>query len=300
MSWISGQTISPSSGELVFTIDADCNLPRPQNWEQLWQTCKGIPPFADREEAIPPESLEFEDGLVAPVFGACECRKLSEEWGQHLISMNDTSLNVMDFQEAEPDSACTTTRRIVTFGFANFHINDDGESIATTRGCIDRNCDEISIYLRTRGTNPARATLNAMFPDDFLRAICWQESRWAHFLPNGKPKFNVNTNGTTDWGLMQINEATNDEKWNWKYNLARGIGLFAEKRLAARRYLNSHPEEVTEEMLENETIQRYNGGRHYVWDAASGVWIARPANGYVASVRAIVASRPWAFLNPSI
>src|SRR5262249_54887187 len=135
--------------------------------------------------------------------------------------------------------------------------------------------------------------LDAMFPNDVLRAIGWRESRWRHFLPNGKPKSNVNSNGTIDWGLMQINEAPYEQRWNWKSNLNRAIALLGEKRKDAEKYLNRHPQGVTPEMVENEMIQRYNGGRYHVWDAASSSWQVHPPNNYVAQIRAFVKDKPW-------
>jgi len=114
-----------------------------------------------------------------------------------------------------------------------------------------------------------------------------------HFLPNGKPKSNVNTNGTTDWGLMQINQATFEQQWNWKSNLNQAVALLGQKQAQAQKYLNQHPQGVTPAMIENEMIQRYNGGRYYIWDSASAAWLPQPPNTYVASVRAIMNSRPW-------
>jgi Transglycosylase SLT domain len=132
-----------------------------------------------------------------------------------------------------------------------------------------------------------------MFPSDVLRAICWQESRWKHFLPNGKPKSNLNSNGSKDWGLMQINQATYEQQWNWKANVARAIALLADKRRLAENYLGQHPQGVTPDMVENEMIQRYNGGRYYRWDANMGTWQARPPNNYVAFIRGFMNSKPW-------
>jgi hypothetical protein len=135
--------------------------------------------------------------------------------------------------------------------------------------------------------------LDAVFPNDILRAICWRESRWRHFLPSGKPLFNLNSNGTKDWGLMQLNEATLEQQWNWKANLARSIALLEEKQRNAKAYLNRHPDNVTLEMVENEMIQRYNGGAYYKWDASQQVWKEQPPNNYVAIVREYINTKPW-------
>lgn len=291
MAWISGRTISPANGELVFVIDENANLPSAaQNWEQLWQICKGIEPIVPVGEEGGFQVARHSDETDKEKF---HCRD-DFLHGRHIqIRPQDEHASQFESEEIEPQSECEATRRTLTFRMVNFDINDNGESIATTTGCVGRNCDQIAISLRTRGKNPLHSTLNSMFPNDFMRAIGWQESRWNHFLPNGKPKSNRNTNGTTDWGLMQINEATYEQQWNWKSNLARAITLFEEKRDQATRYLNQHPQGISAEMLENEAIQRYNGGRYHVWDAGEGVWKAAPGNNYVASIRAIMTSRPW-------
>jgi hypothetical protein len=92
---------------------------------------------------------------------------------------------------------------------------------------------------------------------------------------------------------MQINQATVEQQWNWKLNLSQGISLLGQKRVEAQGYLNKHPNGVTQEMIENEMIQRYNGGKYYSWNASAARWVAQPSNGYVASIRSLIASKPW-------
>src|SRR5262249_8390206 len=158
------------------------------------------------------------------------------------------------FEDLAPFNCGEPIYRTVTVSIVNFDITDDGDSVLMTQGCIGKQCDEIGIYLRTRGKNPTRDILNKAFPNDVLRAIGWQESRWMHFGPNGKPIRNTNANGTTDWGLMQINQATVEQQWNWKSNLSRAAALLDEKKTQAVSYLNRH-RPYTTAMVENETIQ---------------------------------------------
>ena len=105
--------------------------------------------------------------------------------------------------------------------------------------------------------------------------------------------FNLNGNGTKDWGLMQINQATLEQQWNWKANVSRAIELLSEKEIQARNYLNRHPQDVTQDMIENETIQRYNGGSYYKWDVISETWQIAPPNSYVALIRNFINNKPW-------
>ena len=107
MSWISGRTISPASGELVFIIDEDANLLGPQNWVQLWQVCKGQEPIAVADEAI--ESAEFSDG-VAKRQSTCGCKeKEMELLGQHIL-MHLHALHTSDMEEGTL-SHCPTASR---------------------------------------------------------------------------------------------------------------------------------------------------------------------------------------------
>ena len=289
MGWITGKTLSPASGELVFTIGPNCELPGPQTWQQFWKYCDGPEPIFP--EVLSGPATIFDDFEMR---GGEESKQSSKSPAYHLsLGVTPSTFESVEPADAEPQSKCSSTKRTVTFQVVNFDINDGGDSIATSTGSYGGGSDSISIFLRTRGTNPSRDVLNAAFPSDLLRAIAWHESRWAHFLPSGKPKFLLNTNGTTDWGLMQINQATFEQHWNWMSNLARGAAILAEKRGDAERYLNRHPEGVTEEMFENETIQRYNGGRYYDWDEETQTWLAKPANGYVAIIRGILNTKPW-------
>jgi hypothetical protein len=93
---------------------------------------------------------------------------------------------------------------------------------------------------------------------------------------------------------MQINEATLEQRWNWKTNLARGEAILAEKRAAATAYLDQHPP-YTPEMLQKEMIQRYNGKVYHKWDPTNVVWVESPpaGNGYVALILGLLAERPW-------
>jgi hypothetical protein len=57
--------------------------------------------------------------------------------------------------------------------------------------------------------------------------------------------------------------------------------------------LNQHGP-VAADMILNESIQRYNGGRYYQWDGQK--WVAQPAdgpNGYVAKIREYMTTKPW-------
>lgn len=62
--------------------------------------------------------------------------------------------------------------------------------------------------------NPTCASLDTSFDDtsgnfnsDFNRAVAFRESNWTQFNADGNPKVNMNTNGTEDIGIMQVNSS---------------------------------------------------------------------------------------------
>ena len=285
MAWISGRTLSPSSGELVFTIGPDAQLPAAQDWVQLWEVCPGIEPIPTGVV------LEYTD-LVNALAREQDGLTLRLESAVSLVCRPGVPRSVSREGRVPDPSKCQAYRRVVRIEFVSFEVTDNGESVVQTKGCAGVNCDTIAIYLRTRGTNPSRAAVSAALGGDMLRAICWRESTWRQFGANGKPLVNTNSNGTADWGLMQINQATPEQRWNWKANVNRGAALLAEKRTHANAYLSKHPP-VTAEMLENETLQRYNGGTYYKWNESTSTWDVAPPNGYVAAIRQLMASKPW-------
>src|SRR5262245_3742009 len=186
MAWISGRTYSPESGELVFTIDENAQLPGPQYWQQIWIVCEGPEPIITAQDQD--NSPQYADELTkASRYGIATA---SEYIGEHLEITADSSRSFgeVKLEDVEMFRCHPPIYRTVTVSIVNFDINDDGDSVMRTEGCIGKDqCDTIGIYLRTRGKNPSRDTLNRTFPNDVLRAICWHESRWIHFGPNGKP-----------------------------------------------------------------------------------------------------------------
>jgi hypothetical protein len=90
------------------------------------------------------------------------------------------------------------------------------------------------------GTNPQQTDIRAALPHQILQRIACKES--------GQRQFDAPPNGGTDFcplfgpggtvGIMQIANPTDDEVWNWRANVAKGIELFNENVDAAREYPN--------------------------------------------------------------
>lgn len=117
------------------------------------------------------------------------------------------------------------------------------------------------------GANPPRAELEAMLdaaadrhgiPRAILKGIAERESNWRQFNEDGSPVAHGNP-GSTDWGLMQINDAAHPQafpraKTDLAYNLEYGATYLAQQY---RRYGNW-----------SDAVAAYNAGS--VRHAASG------------------------------
>jgi hypothetical protein len=151
---------------------------------------------------------------------------------------------------------------------------------------------QAQVVIQIRGTNPPTADISAALGgagSDGDQIACHESSR--RQFSNGNPVLGPGG----DVGLMQLCNpaATCEQRWNWRSNAAAGLALLAQKRVAARTYLNAHvvdghyPNDQgfnDAEVLRRETIQRYNGGRYWQWDAAQSRWEAQPPNNYVQQV----------------
>ncbi len=63
-------------------------------------------------------------------------------------------------------------------------------------------------------------------PSQILRAVAWQESNWRHVDAAGQVLKHPNSNGTVNYGLMQINSSPNDLELlgeGWAENLRHGV-----------------------------------------------------------------------------
>jgi hypothetical protein len=147
---------------------------------------------------------------------------------------------------------------------------------------------EAEVMVFIRGKNPSRAAIAAVCQESeteaWITPLCdlipCKESSRRQFK-DGLPFLGAGG----DVGLMQLCDpgATCSQRWNWAENLAKGIASLSGKRREAIAYLNkqvnkqsppgNYPNELDlskEEVILRETIQRYNGGTHWKWDAATG------------------------------
>jgi outer membrane protein OmpA-like peptidoglycan-associated protein len=112
------------------------------------------------------------------------------------------------------------------------------------------------------GTNPQRADIQNALPHDTLRRIAMQESGQRQFdaAPNGGtgcPLFSRDRLGGV--GIFQITNPppSDDEIWDWRSNIARGIAIFQQKLAAARGY----PARVRGSAGFRQLVERFNQSR---------------------------------------
>jgi hypothetical protein len=202
--------------------------------------------------------------------------------------------------EIKPRTHCWSGIRTSYMVYFSEYLNpENGSDTCTWSMIVEETGDHgrIELALRFKGTNPTLVEVSAALRIDVLRAICWNESNWRQYGGSGLPLRNTNTNGTSDWGMMQLNDIhtiTNVEKWNWISNVNRGISIFEAKGREAEKYLAKHGN-YDSAMLLKESIQLYNGGHFHKWDPSKGIWFEAPPvnNVYVARVLAIMQKKPW-------
>lgn len=175
------------------------------------------------------------------------------------------------------------------------NVFQGGDAVITARATVGGTALQASVTVRIRGTNPAPATITGRLGGAGSAAdrIACHESGRRQFDGTGMPLLGPGG----DVGVMQLcNPAAScPQRWDWTANVAAGAALIAQKRTAAQAHLNAHrvnghyPNDQNlgdADVLLRETIQRYNGGTYWHWDAPHGRWHAAPPSTYVASVLA--------------
>jgi|WetSurMetagenome_2_1015567.scaffolds.fasta_scaffold02980_7 hypothetical protein len=95
-------------------------------------------------------------------------------------------------------------------------------------------------------------------------AIAWTESDMTQFNKNNNTYFNKNKDGSTDWGIMQINDVAWKNDFNfdriksdWKYNIEIGLSI------AIVNY--NKAVKSNEENIIKATHSGYNAGEGFIW-----------------------------------
>ncbi len=93
-----------------------------------------------------------------------------------------------------------------------------GEAVVTVSSGTITNTLTRSFHIR--GKQPIKDDAVAGLSTE-QRVVMYRENGYKHFLSSGLPDAQLNTNGTYDWGLMQINTVNNPtymEIWSWQAN----------------------------------------------------------------------------------
>lgn len=129
-----------------------------------------------------------------------------------------------------------------------------------------------------RGTQPPPAKVSAYLvakSATALEKLVKQESQFKHFINADLEPVVAFDKG---FGLTQLTKPapTYTQAWSWKENLDGGIKLIDVKKQDAKNWLNNHGKDsYTQEMLDMETLARWNGGSYHEWDIPTKKWVRK-------------------------
>lgn len=125
------------------------------------------------------------------------------------------------------------------------------------------------------GTQPSTDKIKAYLKEKSATAfekLIAQESKFKHFIALDREPVVAGDKG---YGLAQLTTPppTYSQVWCWKENLDGGIKLMDGKKKEAKNMLDQHgASSYTEEMLDLETLSRWNGGSYHEWNAITKKW----------------------------
>ncbi|QBP78350.1 hypothetical protein E2K99_19240 [Herbaspirillum huttiense] len=120
--------------------------------------------------------------------------------------------------------------------------------------------DRIKAYLRT-------------CDEPLMERLIQQESQFKHVINKDLEPIVAGDRG---FGVVQLTNPmpSYSQIWSWKENVDAGIALLRKKRAAAKRdFEKEKPVSYTDEMLDTETITRWNGGKYHEWDQDKKKWV---------------------------
>lgn len=110
--------------------------------------------------------------------------------------------------------------------------------------------------------------------EPLMEKIIAQESHFKHVLDKDLQPI---VSGDKGFGLGQltVEPPTYEQVWSWKKNMEESISRLRRKRADAKTYLGKEGRKYTQEMLDLETITRWNGMKYHEWDESSSKWIRK-------------------------
>ncbi|MCX5781123.1 MAG: transglycosylase SLT domain-containing protein [Elusimicrobia bacterium] len=165
-----------------------------------------------------------------------------------------------------------------------------------TAGFYPNKCDKNKSY---KEIDDLLSNTNSNFDKDLLKAIAWQESRWQQFNENGNTYRCVNTDESTDCGLMQINSENSglleENGWDFKrigtdteYNLKAALQILTNKQNELNRIKNVRPKRW------NELVRQYDFQGHSMQDIVLKYYnTLRKSWEYPDAINKNIKDKPW-------
>lgn len=139
-------------------------------------------------------------------------------------------------------------------------------------------------YNNYEKVNAIIESIDTNISKDLIRAIAWVESYWTQYGPDGETFQHVNRNGSSDWGVMQVNDATMYKGWDLdkvknslQYNIRVGVRIFEWKLYEAPRIKKKY--NIHDKTTLQVAIKMYNG-----WSTS---WT------YLDKVEKVLERKPW-------
>jgi len=110
------------------------------------------------------------------------------------------------------------------------------------------------------------------YQEPLMEKIVAQESNFKHVLDRDQQPI---VSGDKGFGLSQltVKPPTYEQVWSWRKHMEESISRLRRKRADAKAYLSTNGARYTQEMLDLETITRWNGMIYHEWDKSSSKWI---------------------------
>ncbi len=170
---------------------------------------------------------------------------------------------------------------------------------------------EIAKTVRIRGLQIPHNVVATALGDDLRRAVCWRESEFHQFIGDGLPYITLDSNGTFDIGLMQINSPTwtdfppqNMDKnielygWNWQANISKANAILAFCHQKAIKWRNDNRLQgkmSAAQVLEDALCRYHTGPNNGLYKLVNGQLQDNNVEGrrYVDAVRLFEQTKPW-------
>jgi len=172
---------------------------------------------------------------VTALLDNCAARPMLHQWKVSLVFTGANCQNSCGRWIEHPEIHATTPSNTFTIPFGAVRGGDLTIQVTVQTGA--GSVIGFSDGLRIVGTNPSTGALlrEAIMTDAFKR-LMRLESGLRQFKPACCPFFSNDQLGGVGLCQITVPPPTDDQVWNWKANLQRGLELYRQKEAAARAY----------------------------------------------------------------